>query len=80
MASRGSVMKKLSKQQYRQIFITSSWDCHRYTFSVDCCVVNIYSFQGYATRVGEKGTQLSGGQKQRVAIGIILIVSIFIIL
>ena len=26
------------------------------------------TLQGYATRVGEKGTQLSGGQKQRVAI------------
>ncbi len=25
-------------------------------------------FQGYETRVGEKGTQLSDGQKQRIAI------------
>lgn len=28
----------------------------------------LFGFQGYKTRVGEKGTMLSGGQKQRIAI------------
>lgn len=31
------------------------------------------SFQGYETRMGEKGAQLSGGQKQRIAIARALI-------
>jgi ABC-type multidrug transport system fused ATPase/permease subunit len=38
-----------------------------FSFS-DTSLQNNYCFQGYATRVGERGTQLSGGQKQRVAI------------
>ena len=31
-------------------------------------MITLTFFQGYKTRVGEKGTQLSGGQKQRIAI------------
>ncbi len=38
-----------------------------------CVIIVIYSFQGYETKVGIKGSFLSGGEKQRIAIARVLL-------